>query len=81
MRWVDRDLDGVCAEDGHYTYLRLPPSPPQITPLPVTVPLVELKEDLPPVQMKPEPATFGLSITDRTPPLPPQMTPLPEVMA
>ena len=44
------------------------------------MPLVELSDDLPPVQMKPEPATAGFSMSDRAPLLPPQMKPLPEVM-
>src|SRR5881296_2195765 len=61
-------------------YLRLLPSPPQIAPSSVTVPLVELRDDLPPPQMAPEPATEGLSTTDLAPPVPPQMAPLPEVI-
>src|SRR5882762_4030866 len=68
-------LRGKCGDP----YLRLRPSPTQMAPSSVTVPLVEMSDDLPPDQMAPEPATEGLSTTDRAPLLPPQMKPLPEV--
>src|SRR6267143_63506 len=73
-------MTGVLRRKCGDPYLRLRPSPTQMAPSSVTVPLVELSDDLLPDQMAPEAATAGLSMTERAPLLPPQMKPLPEVM-